>query len=155
MSSNCRFYLPLFWAFSLCIFTFQLKAQESSATSALETIGATSAVALYNSYSCIGMMADAYAAEAYEDDFVNTILDEQLGMYDNLKTSYTALIDSGFLTDENDLGFVRDAITALNLLKTEANALKQYIATLEDADNDAFQAAREAAWTKIAEILGL
>ena len=132
-----------------------LQAQDSK-DAALETIGAVSGAMLYNSYTTLGILADAYAAEAYESDFSVQLIDEQIAIYSELKSQFTKLLDSGFLTDPNDLEFTRDIAITLSLLIDEAEALKSYIESPDgEIEGDLFQERRQAAWDKISYLLGI
>ena len=134
---------------------FSLQAQDSK-DAALETIGAVSGAMLYNSYTTLGILADAYAAEAYESDFSVQLIDEQIAIYSELKSQFTNLLDSDFLTDPNDQEFTRDIAITLSLLIDEAEALKSYIESPDgESEGDLFQERRQAAWDKISYLLGI
>lgn len=143
------------WGILLIFSGVTLQAQTSPATVALETIGGASGAMLYNSYTTLGILADAYAADAYDVDFTLELIDEQISIYSNMKTQFTSLLESGFLTDENDQIFTRDIILALGLLGDEANALREYVEYYEEESGDLFQERRQAAWEKIAFLLGI
>jgi len=132
-----------------------LQAQTTPKTVALETIGGASGAMLYNSYTTLGILADAYGADAYDYEFTIDLIDEQIAIYGNMKSQFSALLDSGFLDDENDQIFTRDIILALDLLTDEANALRDYVEYYEEESGDLFQQRREAAWDKIAFLLGI
>lgn len=132
-----------------------VQAQSSSKDAALETIGGASGALLYNSYTTLGILADAYGMEAYESDFTIQILDEQIAIYVEMKSQYQNLLDSGFLDDANDRDFTRDIIHGLELLTDEARALKNFVATEGEGEDTDFQESRQAAWDKIAGLLGI
>ena len=133
---------------------FTVQAQSSN-DAALETIGAVSGGMLYNSYTALGILADAYGAEAYEADFAVQLIDEQIAIYSSLKDQYKGLLDSGFLKDPNDQEFTRDIVITLDMLTDEANALKNYIESDSEDDAGYFQERRQLAWDKIAYLLGI
>lgn len=132
-----------------------LPAQATSKDAALETIGGTSGAFLYNSYTTLGVLADAYGAEAYDSEFTIQIIEEQVAIYAELITQYQGLLDSGFLEDVNDQDFTREIILSLGLLTDEARTLKSFVATEGEGDDAAFQESRQAAWDSIAELLGI
>jgi hypothetical protein len=145
------FGLTLFAVFSLT--SLQLEAQNEDA--ALEVIGGATAIALYNSYSTIGLAADAWHSGVYEQDFMGTLMDEQLGMYENLRTQYEKLLSSGYLTSEDDRQFMQEAVDILSILSQQASTLKTYVSSGETEHATQFETYRQNAWEKIAKLLGL
>ncbi|MBL7793159.1 MAG: hypothetical protein JNK77_12595 [Saprospiraceae bacterium] len=128
---------------------------QATSDAALESIGSISAVALYNSYTTLGILADAYEHEAYESDYVIRLLDEQISLHDNMKTSYNKLLSSGFVTSADDKKFVLEAIATFDILKNEAEAFQSYVDTGDTKYSNQFQEYRKLAWERIADLLGI
>ena len=122
---------------------------------ALTAMGGSCGMLLYNTYLAIGATADAYGYEAYEAQFVADLMTEQINTIATVKSQYSGLIKSGFLTDPNDKEYMGQAIKCLDLLSKQAQALSDYVLGGANASTDAFDAAREASWAKVAEMLGI
>lgn len=130
-------------------------AQTADKDAALTTVGALGAVALYNTYLSIGLMADAHVNEVYDTDYINTLIDEQIGMMQNVKENLKKLLASGFLTTEDDKAFASDMVVCAGLLQDEAHAFKKYIGDLSEESANAYDTARLYAWDNIAKLLDL
>lgn len=122
---------------------------------ALETLGATSGLMLYNTYITIGAMADGHSNDVYDTDFVVSMMDEQMASLNSLDTSYSELLASGFLTDPSDVEYVKDMRVAIGYLHNEAYYLKAYVRSNSESDLDNYKSYRNKAWSKIAELLGI
>lgn len=122
---------------------------------ALNTIGASSGLLLYNTYLTIGSTSDAYVGECYKGDLVKTILNEQIASIEAVSESYTSLLSSGFLTDAGDKSFVGDIVVTLGYLKNQAKSLNDYVDSGSTSDSDKYEYNRNEAWKKISKLLDL
>ena len=140
----------------LCLINvYNVKAQNN--TKVLEALGSSSAVLLYNTYICIGSIADNYAGEVYEEDYVVTLMNEQVDMIDALTSRLQNCIDDtseGHLSDE-DKNFFKSMILILSYLKNQAQGFAEYAKTDSDDSLEKFDENRELAWENIAELLGI
>lgn len=121
---------------------------------ALETIGAVSAMMVYNTYVAIGSVSDAYEDKVYEAAYVAEIMTEQVNSMDAMVNTYNQLLASGFITDPLDKDFINDLVTTCGYLKNQAQSMKDYSVTGAQSDSDRFQRYRNDAWSKISIMLG-
>lgn len=121
---------------------------------ALETLGATSAMLLYNTYICIGSIADGYDKVSTKET-VSSLLGEQTNDIDVIVSNYEKLLSSGFLESESDKEFIKKAIKCAGHLKTEASSFKSYVETKNKSEVDKYDSARKNAWALIEDLLGL
>lgn len=147
--------------FTICLlaclaFTNNLNAQTSSKgkTEALETLGAVSAMMMYNTYITVGAISDGYD-KMYTKEKATTLLTEQVNGMDVIKNSLTKLLNSGFLESEDDKAYVRKAISCTEYLKKEAKGMINYMESNKKSDIEAYDDARNNAWKLIADMLGL
>lgn len=134
--------------------SLQLQAQTGN-TEALNSIGALSAFTIYDVYCFVGSLADGYSSKVYDGAYIKQLVDEQLKMLSNAQSTMQSLGSSGYITDEADKDFLSDINSCFELLIREGNALNAFVDSGSQADADAFQAARNAAWEKIAALLGI
>ncbi|MCE3258517.1 MAG: hypothetical protein K0S12_158 [Bacteroidetes bacterium] len=136
-----------------------LTAQTKSTTptgknAALETLGATSAMLLYNTYICIGSVADGYE-KVNTKETVSSLLGEQAKGIEVIINNYSKLLESGFLESESDKEFIRKAIRCAGYLQKEASSYKNYVETKDVGEVDKYNVARNNAWSLIEDLLGL
>jgi hypothetical protein len=144
----------LFVLVSLFAFQTSVYSQEGKGA-ALETLGAISAAMIYNTYTTIGGIADGYSYEAYKADYVMQLMTEQVGLMDEMVSSYEKLNESGFIDDPADESYILKLIKTCKLLRDEAKYLKAYAETGESSDLDDYDTARKDAWEMISDLLGL
>lgn len=130
-------------------------ARTPKETAALETMGATSGLLVYQTYLVIGSVADGYGASGYTKETVVTLMDEQVASCNNIIGTFDKLLLSGFLTDPTDEKYVRDIITTMKLLVDEAKLLKIYVETPNDANLATYDATRIKAWNMITALLSI
>jgi len=140
--------------FSLLLLLNTVSAQ-SDKDAALETLGASGGLLLYNTYIAIGAIGDAYAGNSYEATYVKDITKEQIASIEAVIAQYNKLLSSGFLTDPEDKSFVGDIVMTLGYLKSEAKYLGDYADTNSESDSEKYQYNREEAWKKISKLLQL
>ena len=145
--------LFLFIALALLLsnFTPAGASNDKGKDKALETIGTISGIALYNTYIAIGGVADAYAKEVYESDYIVQLMDEQVASLNGLQDKYNELLKSGFLTDKSDIDYIKEIIKAFGYLSDEAEGLSEMA---KKGDNTLFSKSRTKAWDKISDLLG-
>jgi hypothetical protein len=131
------------------------QAQNDPKSVSLETLGVLSGMVMYNTYLTIGGIADGYEYEVYESEYVVQLMDEQISAMNNVILQFDELRQSGFVEDRADLDFIENIQEALNLLASEAQALKAYADTGEQEDVETFQDYRRRAWDKISGLLGI
>lgn len=146
--------MRILFVFILSVTFFVSSFAQEGKEEALIALGSTSGLLLYNTYICIGAIADGYVGEVYTATRVGELMDEQVASMDAVIAEFNNLTDSGFVTDEGDLSYISDLILTMELLKREAKGLKAYAATGSDADSDEYNSARDTAWENIAELLG-
>lgn len=122
---------------------------------ALETLGSSSGLLLYNTYLAIGAVSDAYAGDCYKADLVTQLAQEQVNSSDLLINQYNALLGSGFLSDATDKTFVTDMVVTFGYLKNQAQYLKAYAESGSASDSEKYEYNRNEAWTRISKLLGL
>ena len=130
-------------------------AQSTGKTEALTAMGGACGLLLYNTHMVLGMDADAFAEEVYNADKAIEIVAEQLGGVETILKQYDDLIHSGFLTDKEDIKFMKELVAAFGLVQDEGLALQQYI---EDGTNGSaakYDANRQTAWKEIQRLLGM
>ena len=121
---------------------------------ALEAIGGSCSLLLYNTYIIVGMTADAYADEVYSGEKATQIVGEQLDGIETIEKQYSALINSGFLTEPSDVQFIEEFIKTYALVRYEADALVKFIQSGTAEDSAEYDRYRQMAWAKISELLG-
>ena len=121
---------------------------------ALEALGGSCGLLLYNTFIIVGITADAYSAGTYDADKANQIIGEQLGGVETVEQQYNALVASGFLTDPSDVKFIKETVKAFDLVRAEANALLAFIQSGSDEDGAEYDSYRQKAWTEISRLLG-
>jgi hypothetical protein len=148
MKTLLSFFIVIFLSFS------SAKAQCSD--DLLESYGGISVVAMYNTFVSIGAIADGYSNEQYDAQYVQTLMDEQIGMLTTVSDMLTKVIENDSnKVDILDKDFMSEILIAFKYLELEANALKNYSMS-DSADYSAeYETNRQLAWTKIAELMGL
>jgi hypothetical protein len=130
-------------------------AQTERENAVLEALGGFSALALYNTYIVVGAVADGYVSEVYTKEMAIDLIAEQISSLDLLSEHCTKLLTGTVLQNASDKEYVTGIRESLKLLKSEATALKNYINSGSESDQNAYNENRNAAWTKIAKLLGI
>jgi hypothetical protein len=134
--------------------TLQVQAQTGK-DAALEVIGGTGGLLLYNTYLVIGQTHDGFGGEVYDAATATTLVEEQLSGIETVKGQYSALIRSKFLTDPNDVQFVKEMLEAFDLVHQEGSHFVRYLKEDDQGALEDYEIARQAAWAKISSLLGL
>lgn len=135
--------------------TFSQIEEESKENVVLQTLGATAGLMMYQTYICIGSVADGFEHNIYEASQSLALTEEQVNSCALMVTQYQTLISSGFLKDSADIAFVNDFIDAMTLLRQEAIYLKDYINDQTAGNANLYQESRIKAWNAIAVLLDL
>jgi hypothetical protein len=143
----------LFFLLMLAL-SLQVHAQ-SGKTEALEALGGTCGMLLYNTYLVIGATADGYGGEVYNADMAKEVVKEQLSGIENIQKQYSALIATEFLSDPEDVKFMKEAMNTFDLIREEGEAFLDFVDSGSNEDAENYDASRKAAWHEIARLLGI
>lgn len=121
---------------------------------ALSTLGTQGSMLLYDTYVLIGAFHDGYVVDAWDQEMMLALLDEQSGLMVTLTESYDSLLISGYLVEEDRL-YLLEMKECARLLKNEADWLIAYVNYESDENHQQYLDARNKAWEKITEILGI
>lgn len=124
-------------------------------TAALEFIGGSTAILMYNTYLCIGLAADLYSGGVYDAAFTKTILDEQVRSLAAVQAQLQKVNNSGFFDEEGDLNYMISVGELLELLSIQADALYNYTTSGESSDWQKYDQLRLDAWGEISVLLGI
>ncbi len=138
----------------LVSFSSSLSAYDDDTQVLLESVGALAAQGLYLTYSSIGSTLDAWYFEAYTDTETVDMILEYVGMCEAVSYQLDVLLDSNIMNSE-DITFVTEIIDAFDILIDEGDAAIDYIETGEESYLTRYEEKRQAAWDKIAYLLGL
>jgi hypothetical protein len=141
--------------FLLVALSLQVHAQTSGKNEALEALGGSGGLLLYDTYLVIGEAADAYSRDAYTASEVEEIVKEQIGGITTVQKQYEALLATKFLSDPNDQKFLRELSDAFDLVVAEGEALVDYVNSGSDTDATIYDDNRKAAWAEISSLLGM
>lgn len=137
----------------LVLFCLSLSAEDHS-SQYLNAIGVFSAQTIYLTYTSIEVLAERYDLGDFEDAEAVEEVDVYIKFAKQSSDELEKLQTSGALTGE-DIAFANDMISGFYLLSSEANSLKSFINTQEQAHMDSFYAAKTQAWEKISKLLQL
>ncbi|MCG3165172.1 MAG: hypothetical protein POELPBGB_00934 [Bacteroidia bacterium] len=132
-----------------------LATAQTGKDAALETLGSSSGLLLYNTYLAIGAVSDAYVGECYKAELTIQLAQEQINTADLLIEQYKMLSASGFLTDPSDISFVEEITATFGHLKNQAVNLKAFAETGSATSQNDYEYNRGKAWEKISKLLGL
>lgn len=121
----------------------------------LNTLGGMSAGFLYNTYVSIGSLSDGYAKDVYSKDLINSLVEEQTQLIENVRIMLNDLLVKKSLISDDDQKFVKQTMEIMNGLKEQARFLKEIANTNETAKKDAYQKQRQDNWKKISKLMGL
>ncbi|MBL0017492.1 MAG: hypothetical protein IPP17_13925 [Bacteroidetes bacterium] len=131
----------------------QLQAQTGK-DEALEALGGSGGLLLYDTYLVIGEAADAFTKDTYTAEEVEKIVQEQIGGIETVQGQYDALLATKFLSDPADSKFLRELTDAFDLVVAEGKALIEYVHSGSDTDAGLYEDNRSAAWAEISRLLG-
>jgi hypothetical protein len=103
----------------------------------------------------LGIAADAFAGEVYGVEDTRQIVGEQIGGVETVLKQYNELINSGFITDPKDVTFMKELLTAFDLVEKEAQSLDAFVQSGDADDATTYDEDRKVAWAEIARLLGM
>ena len=116
------------------------------------SVAGLAALNIYNTFGCIGLVADLFEAEQCDADKIQQV------MNDTMKTSDLAvqMLKNVEVTDEHDDVPIQDLIACYRLLEREAGLLRA-AASASEKENamQVFYQAREESWLKVKDVLGI
>lgn len=126
---------------------------ESQRERFLDTLGKLTGVHLYQSYLCIGLLADCTESEVYTEEDAKKWL-ERLTSQMELVDQQLELVGKMDLDadEQKDLNRCRQAAA---LLRVQAKELKAYWETTDKEHAMKYHAAREEAWEAVSDVLQL
>lgn len=142
------------WLLLLLLFSVSGFGQKGK-DAALQAIGGSVSLVLYNTYLVIGMAADGYAGNVYSAETAIELVEEQVGGIDAVKGQFEGLLDSGFLIDPNDVTYTKEVLGAFDLVDAEAEALLEYLNSGTDEAARVYEERRVVAWEEISRLLGI
>jgi hypothetical protein len=119
----------------------------------LETVGGFGGSYIYMTYAYIGVTADAYSKDIYQAGQVQVMMDEKVGMIENL-IKLLQRVQGTELAPE-DKAFVESMVDILELLKVEAQSLSAFAVSRDPSDVERYEQARNEAWPRIKKLLGI
>src|SRR5688572_29154698 len=131
--------------------TLQVHAQ-SGKTEALEALGGSCGMLLYNTYLVIGEAADAYGGDVYDAATVEEIVLEQLEGIKTIKQQYNALLATSFLSDPEHVKFMKRTLSTFDMVAKEGQALIDFVNSGNDSDAADDDELRKEAWAEIADL---
>jgi hypothetical protein len=143
-------------SFLIVIFLSFSPAKAQCSDDMLGAFGGVSAIAMYNTFVGIGAIADGYTNKQYDAQYVQTLMDEQIGMLTSVSDMLTKVIENNNNNvDVLDKDFMREILVAFDYLKLEAVYLKEYSNTKSTEASTSYDSNRQLAWDKISELMGL
>lgn len=144
-------------ALMLLTATFAAPAQtcEEREAKLLETAGAFSAGYLYNTYGMIGAIADGYVKDAYNTTTVRDIMKAQQQLADNITGMIQKMVTNNILKDEADVTYMKECMTIMKGLKTQAQYLIDYAETGKADRQNAYAEQRDKNWKAISKLMGV
>jgi hypothetical protein len=132
-------------------------ARAGDDTQLLKTLGYSTGQSVFVTHMAVGMVADAVVAKTYTAEQAARFLDTYIAATKGLKEELTKLTTSNpnKTLSENDLEFLRKAISVAELVLKEADDLKTYIATGKQSDADAYDNSRKTALKDIKTLLSI
>lgn len=132
------------------------KGQAQCGVASRELVGSVSALTAYNTYITIGSFADMFTHEVITAKQLADYLDEQIPMIAVVIESYNKALEKDPQSYSNDdKQFLNECIHALNMLTSEAKALRLYADNQNDSNAGEYQKYRKKAWTAVSDLLGL
>jgi hypothetical protein len=121
----------------------------------LEAMGSFSAAAMYNSYGVVGSIADGFGGEVYKAEMVNSLLNAQIALCNNLVKVMDSLKTANILTTQSDKNYATDAIEIFNGLKNQANLFLDYIKDKSQQKMDDYSNQRDKNWKDLCKLMGI
>jgi len=123
-------------------------------TAILNTLGYTTGQAVLLTHMAVGTLADAFVAKTYKSGDATNYVTTYIKITEGMKEQMGKLAAAEVLS-KNDAQFVRSTIEVLDLVLEEAQALKAFVKSGDDADAKAYDKARKKALKEIQTLLGM
>ena len=120
----------------------------------LNTLGYTTGQSVLLTHMAVGTLADAFVAKTYKSGEATNFVTTYINITQGMKEQMNKLVDADTLS-KNDAQFIRNTIEVLDLVLKEANALKEFVSSGDDADAKAYDKARKKALREIKTLLGM
>jgi hypothetical protein len=117
----------------------------------MEALGGLTGAHVYQSFLNIGLLADAWENDVYDEADAFQMLDTVARMIEGVDRQLAGLGDAEMNPDDQQA--LRRSRELLALLRTQARELRAYWKTGEKEHADRFHGARETAWAGIKELL--
>lgn len=119
----------------------------------LAAVGGLSGAHLYTTYAYLNTLADAHRKKAYPPQRVRELATEVTRLL-GTSAQHLQKVSAGKLAGR-DKQAIEDFLATYKLLKDEAQALADYAGSNSGNDYQRFQQARNVAWSKLKEVLGI
>jgi hypothetical protein len=123
-------------------------------TAILNTLGYTTGQAVLLTHMAVGTLADAFVAKTYKSGDATNYVTTYIKITEGMKEQMGKLAAAEVLS-KNDAQFVRNTIEVLDLVLEEAQALKAFVKSGDDADAKGYDKARKKALKEIQTLLGM
>lgn len=117
-------------------------------TAILQTLGYMTGQSVLITHMAVGTLADAFVAKTYKSGEATTFVATYIDITKGMKDQMNKLIEADTL-DKSDTQFIRSTVEVLDLVLKEANALKAFVSSGDDADATAYDKARKKALKEI------
>ncbi len=116
---------------------------EKREQSLLSLVGAFGAMTLYNTYTTIGGVSDAYIHKSYDSSFTTSLLKEQVAMLKNVLGQIADARTANAFAEESDIQYVDTIKEILEGLKKQAEAMLGYIKNKDSEMANAYDITRK------------
>ncbi len=117
------------------------------------TMGTLIAQGLLMTYMSLGAVADGFSKKAYSVKEATEVLDTCQRTTKVAQDSLKKLLDSGAITGESDLNYLRQSIAAYDDLTEEATDVKACVQNMSQANIKKFMSKKDEAWKKITALI--
>ena len=148
---NPRFLVAVAAAF---LFASAPAEAASDETALLNTLGYTTGQSLLLTHMAIGTLADAFKAKTYRSGEATSFVATYLSVTQGMKEQMQKLIEAKTLSKE-DAQFIENTVKVLDLVLKEGDALKDFLSSGDDDDDQAYDKARKKAKREIKSLLGM
>ena len=146
------FCLVIFYAFA----GYTLAQYEGTGKKeAVMYIGASAGVVLYDTYTILDHAMEAIKNDSRDSEVILDDLDTQKAVLDAFNTQFSTLLESGFLTDENDLFYCKKISETIDLFHEDIELLRAYVNDPEEETIEAQKKTHAEAWANVAELLDM
>lgn len=119
----------------------------------LETVGLLAGLQLYQTYLNIGLLADSAAEEVYEPEEALQLLGSVVGPLEKIEKQLDKV--AALKLTKDDAAAVARMKKIAGLLRQQGTSLQAYWDKGEEEQNKKYEAARQAAWKELNDLLDL